>query len=75
MTATTELKKIPENASKSVLNRGKGECTSVSKWKEITLKEFDFGIFQYFSIQFLQHQSRYFSDTSRISFSFFAQNQ
>ena len=28
-----------------VLNRGKGECTSVFKWKGITLKEFDFDIF------------------------------
>ena len=39
--------------SKNVLNRGKGECTSVFKWKGIiTLKEFNFGIFQYFSIKF-----------------------
>ena len=53
MAATTELKKIPENAFQGLLNPGKGECTSVSKWKEITLKEFDFGIFQDFSIKFL----------------------
>ena len=32
---------------------GKSECTSVHEWKGITLKDFDFGIFQYFSINFL----------------------
>ena len=31
MAATTELKKIPENAFKNDLNCGKGECTSVFK--------------------------------------------
>ena len=47
MAATTELKKIPENAFQKFLNRGKGKCTSVFKWKGIIFKEFDFGIFQY----------------------------
>ena len=47
------LKRFQKMPSKGVLYPRKGECTSVSKWKEITLKEFDFGIFQYFSIQFL----------------------
>ena len=46
-------KKSQKMSSKSVLNPGKSECISVLKWKEITLKEFDFGIFQYVSIQFL----------------------
>ena len=46
----------------SLLNPGKGECTSVLKWRGITLKEFDFGIFEYFLIKFLQRQSRYFLD-------------
>ena len=50
---TTELKKIPENAFQKFLNYGKSECTSVYEWKGITLKDFDFGIFQYFSINFL----------------------
>ena len=36
----------------SLLNPGKGECTSVLKWQGITLKEFDFGIFEYFLISF-----------------------
>ena len=49
----TELKKIPKMPSTNFLNCGKGECTSVFKWKGITLKEFDFGILQYFSIKFL----------------------
>ena len=34
--------------SKNALNHEKGKCTSVFKWKGIALKEFDFGIFQYF---------------------------
>ena len=59
----TGLKKILENAFQEFLNYGKIECTSVYEWKGITLKDFDFGIFQYFSINFLYQQSRYFSDT------------
>ena len=46
-------KRSQKMPSKGVLNPAKSECTSVLKWKEITLKEFDFGIFQYFSIKFL----------------------
>ena len=46
-------KRSQKMPSKGVLNPAKNECTSVLKWKEITLKEFDFGIFQYFSIKFL----------------------
>ena len=41
-------KRCQKMPSKNVLNCGKGECTSVFKWKGITLKEVDFGIFQYF---------------------------
>ena len=40
MTATMELKKIPENALQDVLNCEKGKCTSVFKWNGITLKCF-----------------------------------
>ena len=53
MAATTGLKKISEMLSKNVLNYGKSKCTSVFKWKGITLKELDLGIFQYFLINFL----------------------
>ena len=50
---TTELKKIPENPFQEFLNHGKSKCTSAYEWKGITLKDFDFGIFKYFSINFL----------------------
>ena len=53
MAAMMELKKIPKMPSKNVLNCGKGKRTSVFKWKGITLKEFAFDIFHYFSIKFL----------------------
>ena len=43
--------------SKNVLNHEKSECASVYEWKGITLKDFDFGIFQYFSINFLYNNS------------------
>ena len=46
-------KRSQKMPSKNVLNHGKGKCTNVFQWKGITLKEFDFGIFQYFSIKFL----------------------
>ena len=53
MAATTVLKKISKIPYKSELNSGKNECTSVLKWKGITLKEFDFGTFQYISIKYV----------------------
>ena len=53
MAAPTELKKFQKMASKNVLNCWKSECTSVFKWKGIALKEFDFGIFQYFLTKIL----------------------
>ena len=45
-------RKSQKMPSKNVLNYGKSERTSVYEWKGITLKDFDFGIFQYFSINF-----------------------
>ena len=53
MAAMTDLKRSEKVPFKSVFNPGEDECTSVLKWKGITLKEFDFGIFQYFSMKFL----------------------
>ena len=53
-------------SSKNVLNHEKSKRISVYGWKEITLKDFGFVIFQYFSINFLQQQSRYLLDTPHI---------
>ena len=53
MAATTELKKITENAFQQCIESWKRQMHKVLKWKGISLKEFDFGIFQCFSIKFL----------------------
>ena len=53
MAATTELKKIPENAFQECFESWKRRIHKCFRWKKITLKQFNFGIFLYFSIKFL----------------------
>ena len=53
MAATTELKKIPENAFQECFKLWKRRMHKHFQVEGITLKKFDFGTFQYFSIKFL----------------------
>ena len=53
MAVMTELKKITENAFQQCIESWKRQMHKVLKWKGISLKEFDFGIFQCLSIKFL----------------------
>ena len=63
MAATTELKKILENAFRECFESWKRRIHKRFQVEGNYLKKFDFGTFQYFSIKFLQHQSHYFLDT------------
>ena len=53
MAATTELKNIPENAFQECFKLWKRQMHKCFQVEGITLKKFDFGTFQYFSIKFL----------------------
>ena len=53
MAATTEVKKIPENTFQECFKSWKRQMHKCFQEERDYFEEFDFGIFQYFSIKFL----------------------